>query len=215
MIELVNSWAQSIIISLIIAVIIEMILPESNNKKYVKVVLGMYILFSIVYPIETKFSKNSFSVNNIFVSTNKEIEKYKDSNVAINTKEYIENTYIKNIKSKIEKELEEKGYKAIIINLNIEAKNNEEYGKIKEIELKLQKTKSMEDKVNDINNKNNTNIINTIEEVNIVFSNNRIEKNNNVTNIANISDEDLNSIKDFLESTYSIKKDAIQIYTGG
>ena len=113
-----------------------MILPEGNNKKYVKVVLGMYILFSIVYPIETKFSKNSFSVNNIFLSTNKEIEKYKDNNISINTKEYIENTYIKNIKSKIEKELEEKGYKAIIINLNIEAKNNEEYGKIKEIELK-------------------------------------------------------------------------------
>lgn len=34
----IKSWSENIIIVVIIAIIIEMILPEGNSKKYVKVV---------------------------------------------------------------------------------------------------------------------------------------------------------------------------------
>ena len=36
MVKFINSWAQGIILAVIIATIIEIILPEGNNKKYVK-----------------------------------------------------------------------------------------------------------------------------------------------------------------------------------
>ena len=36
MVKFINSWAQGIILGVIIATIIEMILPEGNNKKFVK-----------------------------------------------------------------------------------------------------------------------------------------------------------------------------------
>ena len=36
MIEWVTSWAQGIIIAVIVATIIEMILPDGNCKKYIK-----------------------------------------------------------------------------------------------------------------------------------------------------------------------------------
>ena len=46
-----SSWAKSIILAVIVSTIIQMILPEGNNKKYIKTVIGLYILFTIISPI--------------------------------------------------------------------------------------------------------------------------------------------------------------------
>lgn len=48
MIDFLSNWAQGIIVAVIIATIIEMILPNGSSKKYVKVVVGIYILFTII-----------------------------------------------------------------------------------------------------------------------------------------------------------------------
>ena len=64
--EWVSSWIQGIIIAVIISTIIEMILPEGNSKKYIKVVIGVYILFSIVSPVINKVTGTSFQVSDIF-----------------------------------------------------------------------------------------------------------------------------------------------------
>ena len=65
MIDFLSNWAQGIIVAVIIATIIEMILPNGSSKKYVKVVVGIYILFTIISPIITKFSSNNFNINDI------------------------------------------------------------------------------------------------------------------------------------------------------
>ena len=39
--EFLNTWLQGIIVAVVIASIIQMILPNGNNKKYIKVVLGV------------------------------------------------------------------------------------------------------------------------------------------------------------------------------
>ena len=59
--EFISVWAQGIIVSVIIATIIEMILPNSSNSKYIKVVIGVFILFTIISPIINKFSSNKIS----------------------------------------------------------------------------------------------------------------------------------------------------------
>lgn len=51
MIIKINIWLQSLIIAIAIVTIIELLLPEGNNKKYVKVICGIYILFIILNPI--------------------------------------------------------------------------------------------------------------------------------------------------------------------
>ena len=43
MIEWISDWAGSIIVAVIIGTIIEMILPSGNSKKYIKMVIGVYI----------------------------------------------------------------------------------------------------------------------------------------------------------------------------
>ena len=71
MIDWISNWAETIIIAVIIATIIEMILPEGSSKKYVKVIIGVYILFTIVSPVIS-----GFTGNNIAVSDTLDIEKY-------------------------------------------------------------------------------------------------------------------------------------------
>ena len=77
----ISNWIQGIIIAVIIGTIIEMLLPEGNCKKYVKVVIGVYILFVIVTPIVNQFSNNSNSIDadSIFNFENEEntLEVYK------------------------------------------------------------------------------------------------------------------------------------------
>ena len=63
--EWVSGWIQGIIIAVIISTIIEMILPEGNSKKYIKVVIGVYILFSIVSPVISKVTGSSFNLTDI------------------------------------------------------------------------------------------------------------------------------------------------------
>ena len=51
MISWLSKWAQGIIVAVIIATLIELILPNGSSKKYVKVVIGIYILFTIISPV--------------------------------------------------------------------------------------------------------------------------------------------------------------------
>jgi len=76
--EWISGWIQGIIIAVIISTIIEMILPEGTSKKYIKVVIGVYILFSMVSPVITKITGNNFKVSEMF-ELDQYIEKSKDN----------------------------------------------------------------------------------------------------------------------------------------
>lgn len=51
MIEFISSWAEQIVLAVIVATIIELILPKNKNKKYIQMVIGVYVLFNIISPI--------------------------------------------------------------------------------------------------------------------------------------------------------------------
>ncbi len=53
MISNISSWAEQIVIAVIIAIILEMVLPKGNSKKYIKTVIGIYILYIIILPVIT------------------------------------------------------------------------------------------------------------------------------------------------------------------
>lgn len=129
MIEKLKLWTQNIIIAVIISIIIEMILPDTgSNKKYVKVVSGLYILYVIINPIlnlgtsAKDFKIEEFIKNENIISTVAE-----ESDVA---KTYIlsmENS----LKANIEKEL---SYKVQMVEFTL-LKDYSEIVKIK-IEMK-------------------------------------------------------------------------------
>lgn len=200
LIKFINSWAQGIILAVIIATIIEIIIPEGNNKKYVKTVIGLYILFTIIYPLITKISNNKLNFDSIIAKTSKEVSMY-DSKVAnsIETNTYIENTYKNNLKEKIKGAIEEKGYTILDFNLYIETQNEEAYGQINSIVLKLQKANKEQNTIKGVNK---------IEEINVNIKNNKTE---NLKTEKELTDSEIKTIKEYLNNMYSIEEERIHI----
>ena len=129
MISFFRTWCEGIIVAVVISIIIESILPEGNNKKYVKVIISIYIVFTILNPILGKVDANmDFSENFNFPS----IE------TSSTGTENIKKMYTKGIEETLKNDIEEKfGYK---VN-NIKIIYTEDYTDIEEIELKLQNTR--------------------------------------------------------------------------
>ena len=68
MVKLVNSWMQGIIIAVIITIIIEMLLPDGKNKKYIKTVINLYILYVIIAPVCLKVFNKKIDFSGILKS---------------------------------------------------------------------------------------------------------------------------------------------------
>lgn len=200
MVSLINSWAQGIILAVIIASIIEIILPEGNNKKYVKTIIGIYIMFVIVQPLITNISNKKINFNTIIKDTTNKMNEYKTEDLAIETNEYIEDTYKDKLKEDISDKLKEKGYSTNSINLKIETENEEKYGEIKNINMQIVKNENEE--------VNNQNTINEIKSVEIKISDEPITED--IQN-EEILEQEIEVLKEFLSNEYGIIKEYIFI----
>ena len=196
MIKFINSWAQGIILAVIIATIIEIILPEGKNKKYVKTVIGVYILFTIIYPLINKFTKTN--INTLIENTTKQMSTYQENNsLKIDTDKYIENTY----KKKIEEDIRanEKNLNITSLNVYIETEDENRYGMLNSLVMKVEK--------NETSKKNNN--VNQIKEINISknVQNNEMIENKDKT----VTEKEINEFKEYINATYYLEKEKIHI----
>ena len=77
MIDFMSSWAEQIVLAVIVATIIEMILPKSKNKKYIQMVIGVYVLFNIISPIiknKENFSIEKYNIENYETKSQYEVD---------------------------------------------------------------------------------------------------------------------------------------------
>ena len=133
MIDWISSWANSVIIAVIIATILEMILPNGNNKKYIKTVIGIFILFSIIAPVISKISNNDFDLKNVMDKYNivDDYESYEVSSLDIDKS--VENVYIDNLTTDMKNKIKEKGYNVIDINVDIDMSEKNYISEIKSV----------------------------------------------------------------------------------
>ena len=198
MIKFINSWAQGIILAVIIATIIEIILPEGKNKKYVKTVIGVYILFTIIYPLINKFTKTN--INTLIDNTTKQMSTYQENNsLKIDTDKYIESTYKKKIEEDIRKRANEKNLNITSLNVYIETEDENRYGMLNSLVMKVEK--------NETSKKNND--VNQIKEINISknVQNNEIIENKDKT----VTEKEINEFKEYINATYYLEKEKIHI----
>ncbi len=198
MIKFINSWAQGIILAVIIATIIEIILPEGKNKKYVKTVIGVYILFTIIYPLIKKFTKTN--INTLIENTTKQMSTYQENNsLKIDTDKYIESTYKKKIEEDIRKRANEKNLNITSLNVYIETEDENRYGMLNSLVMKVEK--------NETSKKNND--VNQIKEINISknVQNNEIIENKDKT----ATEKEINEFKEYINATYYLEKEKIHI----
>ena len=204
MIEFLSSWAKGLGLAIVVVSILEMILPNNKTKKYIRMVMGVYILFTIISP----FIKNKQTID----VSNFEIEKYnnytsssgKTTQTSIDKR--IEELYIDKLEKDISKKVKEQGYD--ILNCDVEAKLNdsEEDSEISKIKLQVKKNES--NKINDeltLENK----VVEEIQKIRPINTNiierDKINKSEKVTN------EDKQKIKKFLMEEYGVKEKCLEI----
>ena len=203
--EFVSNWAQGVIVAVIIATIIEMLLPSNGNGKYVKVVVGVFILFSIISPIVNKFRGSSFEINGLDSYTkgisNNSIEV---SGVSLDNEKAIRSMYEENLKIDIKSKLSQKGY--TIGNINVEILNNDEYT-LNKIEFKV--LSKNENKSNNSNYQNTTTIIENIENIKVSLGGSSKDEKKEEESIINESEK--RKLKEYLSSVYEVNEENIII----
>ncbi len=100
MIYKLKEWCEGLIVVIIISIIIEMLIPEGNNKKYAKVIIGIYILYVIINPI-LDLLDDKINIDSIFNVSIEETYVDMDTN--------IKDIYILGIEDSIKNELIERG----------------------------------------------------------------------------------------------------------
>ena len=210
MINWLSNWAEAIIIAVIIGTIIEMLLPEGNCKKYIKVVIGIYVMFTIVNPIITKISGKEITVSEIleldeYISQAEESIKTQNE-IEIENENNIMEIYVSGIKQDIKLNIEEKGY--VVTNVDIEIEDTKNY-KIKKIIVDAENIMK-EENTDEKNEIEKIEIINdiTINISNDIVQNNEQENSNNKNLLSFTQKQEL---KEYLNQTYEIDKNNIII----
>jgi len=193
--EWISSWIQGIIIAVIIGAIIEMILPEGNSKKYIKVVIGVYIMFSVVSPVISKISGNEFKVSDKF-----DLEKYVEvsaseskQDLQISQDEQIKQLYIDTLKKDMKEKIKTKGHNTK--NIEIDVNNDENYS-INSVTISLTEKEETNNEI-EIVNEIKIEIAQTEEEKEVVT--------------ATISNSEKNELKEYLSSVYELDITKINI----
>ena len=207
MINFLSSWVKNLSLALIIVSILEMILPNNKTKKYVRTVMGLYILFSIISPFIENSSK--INLNNIDLDSYTENTKTASSKVEEVDQTFMDNRineiYKEELQKDITQKIEEKGYK--VETCKVVAYISEKNSEIEKITIKIN-GKINEENDNDVKNNTIENKIVTeiqkIQKVNIGVGENKEEE-------TNITKTDIKIIKDFLIKEYGVSEKCLKI----
>ena len=217
MIEVLSSWAKSLGLTIVVVSILEMLLPNNMTKKYIRMVMGVYVIFNIISPLIE--NKEVFDVTSI------DIENYTNT-VSIATvdqtsmNERIKDLYIEELEKDITKKVEEQGYKVskCKVTANISS-DNEEESLITKIKLTVKKDENFEQEESEKNSDSSENvenkIVTEIQKIKTIDTSIEKIKNNEETEKSEtdtkISRTDIQNIKKFLIKEYGVSEKCLEI----
>ena len=209
MINFLSSWVKNLSLALIVVSILEMILPNNKTKKYVKVIMGLYILFSIIQP----FVENSESLN----LDNFNLEEYIQSETEqVSTNSEVDQTsmdlrlnqmYMEQLEEDITEKLKEKSYE--LDTCDVKAHISQEDSGIEKITIRVyrkltdnkREESTIEDKL--------VNEIQKIDKVDVSVGNKENDEETQET--SKITKTDIKIIKDFLINEYGVREECLRI----
>ena len=207
MIEFFSSWAKGIGVTVVIISIIEMLLPNNNSKKYIRMVLGIYLIFNIVSPVIK--NKDIFNVNNINLNETTIITSpEKVDQTSMNKR--IKKLYEQKLEKDITKKLKEKGYEVKLCSVTTQVSTNEnEETKINKIKVNVDKTND-KNKIEDKNTESK--IVTEIQKIKKIDTNIGEDKHENEKQEnKNIDKSDIQNIKKFLIDEYGVSENCLEI----
>lgn len=208
--QFLSEWISNIILLILLATILELLLPNSSLQRYVKMVVGLLLLVIILNPLFSIFSKDADSwISSIGLS-----QQYEEKNIEIsveNKKKEIERVQLAYISEQVavqlERQVEEeliKKFEKEIIDLNITLNdflNEEDY---------LNSVTNVTVKLKSFNQEENKRVHQDIEPVSLVSINTTTQVVR--PKIDETKDEELSS---FLAKQWSIPIEKIEIVMEG
>ena len=179
MIEFISSWAKSLGVTIVLVSIFEMLLPNNKTKKYIRMILGIFVIFTMISPFIK--NKDKLNLNNIDFENYVSIETANIDQTSMNDR--IKELYEEELEKDITKKVEEQGYKVKTCKVvaQIAEKENEET-EISEIKLTIEKKINEEENSNKTENIENK-IVTEIQEIKKVDTSVKVneEENSNKT----------------------------------
>ena len=218
MINFLSLWVKNLSLALIVVSILEMLLPNNKTKKYIKMVMGLFILFSIIAPFVNNSNVFNFNIEDVYSNYSKEISSTTDEVNQVSMNERLNQLYKEQLESDITKKVEEKGYdvRKCKVNAHISESDTGIESITLEIDGKNSEKNDKSDKSSETNSTENMN--NTLEDK-IVKEIQKIQKveidvskgdDNEDTNSA-ITKTDVKIIKDFLTKEYGVSEKCLKI----
>ena len=202
MIETISNWAGELVVAMIISTLIEMLLPDNKTKKYVKTLIGTYIVFCIISPFINQNDILSFeSIEKELESYNKEVKIQESEENQIS----MENLYIEEFKKDVIKNVENLGYKVKKCEVDIQIDATKENAGINKIKLIIGEKKVQNNDDEEVKNEIK---IEEVEKVEISINNNQNE--NNITE--NIEENlEIKEVKTYLSNYYEISENRVNV----
>ena len=205
MIEILSSWAKGLGITIVIVSIFEMLLPNNRTKKYIRMVLGVYVIFNIVSPLIK--NKDVFNFNNLEEYTSVETSSVNQTSM----NERIKKLYSEELEKDITKKIKEKGYEVKKCKVSVQIADDEEETKINKIKLIVSKTQ--EEVKNDIKNSAENKIVTEIQKIRKIDTGVEIKKQEKEKNEVSdkVNKTEIQNIKKFLIEEYGVNEKCLEI----
>lgn len=204
MIGYFSEWAKNLTLAVVIVSLFEMLLPNNKIKKYIKVVMGLYILFNIISPFVKK--DFSFELENVIENNKSKTASTKAINqTSMDTR--LKQICKEELEKDIIKKVEEQGY--VVENCKVDVKIEEDTN-IDKITLRVKKSneeiqKEENQKQNDIQQK----LVKEVQKIKKVqIGENKTENKNEDENL---SAQDISNIKSFLIKEYEVNEKCLKI----
>lgn len=199
MIDLFNTWAKNIILAVMIVSIFEMILPKNKNTKYIKMIMGLYILFNIISPLigkNLKFDVNEIMQNNQTQEASSETVNQESMDKRL--KQIGEEELEKDIIEKVETE----GYLVNYCKVELEIGSD---SKINNITLQIQKNEEQKKEKQIIENK----LVEEIQKIKKVQINKQDEEKQ--PKQEELTEQEIKNIKRILIQEYEVNETCLKI----
>lgn len=211
MIEFLSSWAKGLGVTIVIVSILEMLLPNNKIKKYIKMVLGVYVIFNIISPIIQ--NKEIFDLDELDLSDYQTTETSAIDQTSMD--ERIEELYIQELEKDVTKKVKEMGYEVTKCKVEAQISDKEEDTKISKIKLKIEKSQEKQEE-EEKDDSTEDKIVSEIQKIKKVDTTVEIEKNEEKTqnekeNKTAITKVDIQNVKKFLIEEYGVNEKCLEI----
>ena len=213
MIKFLSSWVKGLGLAIVMVSILEMVLPNNKTKKYIRMVMGIYVLFTMISPFIS--NQKVFNIDEL----NLEDYATTETSISLNQSsmdERIEQLYIQELEKDITKKLKEKGYQATSCKVKAQISDKEEETKITKIKVSIQKLQEELDSAKEKQNLENQ-VITEIQKIKPIDTTIKQEKkeeqeeNSTENKSTKVNKSDIQNIKKFLIEEYGVNEKCLEI----